>query len=83
MKKRYGWLLTLIVAAMLTAACGPGAPSPAPSDEPGESVTQEPQGTATEEPAAATEAPPVAEGDWHVLGAADAAVTIVEYTDFQ
>jgi hypothetical protein len=39
-----------------------------------------------EEPAAEADAPqdlPVNEDDWHVLGSADAEVTIVEYSDFQ
>ena len=83
MKKRYGWLLMLSVAAMLVAACGPGEPTPAPSEEPRDSATQAPQEALTKEPGTASEVPVVVEGDWHVLGSADAAVTIVEYTDFQ
>lgn len=74
MKTRYSWFLMLIVAAMLVAACGPGDATPAPG--------KEPQGPA-DQGANATEVAPVQDGDWHILGPADAAVTIVEYTDFQ
>lgn len=83
MKKRYGWLLMFSVAAMLVAACGPGEPTTAPSEETRDSATQAPQEVLTKEPSASPEIPLVAEGDWRVLGSADAAVTIVEYTDFQ
>ncbi len=74
MKTRYSWFLMLIVAAMLVAACGPGDATPAPS--------KEPQGLA-DQGATATEVAPVQDADWHILGSADAAVTIIEYTDFQ
>ena len=39
-------------------------------------------GFATTDPAPTAEVT-VDEDDWHVLGSADAAVTIVEYSDFQ
>ena len=83
MNLRYGWLMTLALAALLVAACGPMAITPTPQDGAAQDVA-----TAAPEEPAAEEATTVAElpvdgDDWHVLGSPDAEVTIVEYSDFQ
>jgi hypothetical protein len=86
----------LVIVALLVVACGPqegaltlsdqataeqsepAAAAETPSAAAVEEVKEEP----TESPASSAELPQD-EGDWHVLGAADAPVTIVEYSDFQ
>ena len=93
MRLRHGWLIALVIVARLATACGPGTVTPTPSAQ--ATATSSP----TTAPAAATSAAtqeteptpepvspaelPVDEGDWHVLGSADAAVTLIEYSDFQ
>jgi hypothetical protein len=55
--------------------------TPTPQDTPSEAGTEAPTA-----PASAQETPqemPVAADDWHALGSPDAAVTILEYSDFQ
>lgn len=85
--------MMLAIAALLVAACGPGLITPTPQDDAaaeGAVTTAPTEDTATaiqeepaaEEPAAVAELPVDAD-DWHVLGSPDAAVTIVEYSDFQ
>ena len=81
-------LLVVVVAALLLAACGPQMATV----EPGEESTSVP--AATEVQAAETPQEPasgsgsgaevvVDPNDWHAQGAADAPVTIIEYSDFQ
>jgi len=82
--KKHGWLALIVLIALLVAACGPEMATPTPQDTPSEAETEAP--TAPTAPASAQETPPempVASDDWHVLGSPDAAVTIVEYSDFQ
>ncbi|MFN2244080.1 MAG: hypothetical protein ACK2U2_17425 [Anaerolineae bacterium] len=76
MRQKYGWLLGLLVVAMLVAACGPemSTPTPAPTSDGG----GEPQATAP-----GVGELPVDAGDWHLLGSPDAPVTMIEYSDFQ
>lgn len=96
MGKRYGWFVALLVVLLVVAACGPQMATPTPVEEaaPGEAlpsatVAKSAEATPTEvaaEPTEEAEPPadlPVAEGDGHILGSPDAAVTIVEYSDFQ
>lgn len=98
MNVKVGWLIVLVLVALLAVACGPetAAPTlPAPATEeevvaesPTEtSFVEEIAPTEEQEPAEETEQPsaelPVDEDDWHVLGSPDAPVTIVEYSDFQ
>jgi hypothetical protein len=94
MGKKHSWLITLVILALLVAACGPTMATPTPGEETpsGDSssgtasleetptAAQEP--TPTKPPAAGGELP-VDENDWHVLGSPDALVTIVEYSDYQ
>jgi hypothetical protein len=88
MKFKYGWLIVLVVAALLASACGPQEVAPTLGEvataEKAETavVGEEPTEEADDEPAASTELP-IDEGDWHVLGEPDAPITIVEYSDFQ
>ena len=94
MVKRSSWLIALLVVAFLSAACGSEMAPPTPSAEsaytsPSATVadasppaTAEDAGETPESPAARAELP-VDSDDWHVLGSPEAAVTIVEYSDFQ
>ena len=95
MGKRFGWLIVLLVGALLVAACGPEMATPTPSTgsadtSPSATVAEaSPPATAEEagetpesQPAAPAELPVDAD-DWHVLGSPDAPVTIVDYSDFQ
>jgi protein-disulfide isomerase len=93
MTQKHGWLVVLVLVALLVAACGPQMATPTPSEEvaASDSPTDAPVGktpTATEEqePTQEPQAPadlPVNPDDWHVLGSPDAPVTIIEYSDFQ
>jgi hypothetical protein len=95
MSRKHGWLLMLVVVALLVAACGPEMATPTPrvmgdsessstAAPTGETAELEPTASETEEvkPSASPELP-VAADDWHVLGSSDAPVTIIEYSDFQ
>jgi hypothetical protein len=94
MKKRYAWLVSLLVIAVLVAACGPQMATPTPEDVAvvGDGPTEEAPTAAAQEDtptATATEAQSeelgslVQSDDWHILGSADAPVTIVDFSDFQ
>jgi len=97
MNRKHGWLVALVAVALLVAACGAGMATPTPGDkEAGGSATATvPTGNATatvpagNATAAVPTQPSVSVGllvdpnDWHVLGSADAPVTLVEYSDFQ
>ncbi len=95
MSKTYGWLLLLVVMAMLVAACGPqmatsttgsqGNTNSSPTTAPAAQATEpDPASSETEsaKPSASGEWPVDAD-DWRVLGSPDAPVTIFEYSDFQ
>jgi protein-disulfide isomerase len=95
MGKRFGWLVVLLVAALLVAACGPEMATPTPSTESADTspsapvaeasspATAEEAGETPESQSAAPAELPVDAEDWHVLGSPDAPVTIVDYSDFQ
>jgi protein-disulfide isomerase len=83
MVRRHVWLLILVAAALLVAACGPEMITPtAPTEAAVRVESTEDQEATTADPEPAAEVP-VDEDDWRVLGSADAPVTIVEYSDFQ
>jgi len=82
MKLRHNWLVALLVAVLLVAACGSEKATqtkkPPAETEPAPPAAVEPT-SEPKEPAP----PPLSEGDGLVLGSPDAPVTIVEYSDFQ
>jgi protein-disulfide isomerase len=91
MKSSSVWCLVLVIGALLVAACGPQMAT----SQPGEEASSTPASlSATEAPPATQESPSegavsgseydvVDPDDWHVQGAAEAPVTIVEFSDFQ
>jgi protein-disulfide isomerase len=97
MNKRQGWLIALLVVALLVAACGPQMATPTPAEKTAdkEAATEAPAAetpdkapTTVEEEKPTQEANPtagstVSSDDWRVLGSPDAPVTIIEYSDFQ
>jgi protein-disulfide isomerase len=95
MTRRHGWLIALVLAALLVAACGPQMATPTVKAPEGNvTPTNVADGGPTQvvptaAPTATSVEPvdvaklPVDPADWHALGAADAKVTIVEYSDFQ
>jgi protein-disulfide isomerase len=85
MYRRHVWMLAPVAVALLIAACGPEMITPT---APSESAPAVAESTQVQEEESTTEPEPTAnlqadEDDWHVLGSADAPVTIVEYSDFQ
>jgi protein-disulfide isomerase len=88
MKRKHGWLVALVAAALLVAACGPAMSTPTPgatatSAATATAVSSQPtQSTQPTQPAVSV-ASLVDPSDWHVLGSADAPVTLIEFTDFQ
>jgi protein-disulfide isomerase len=94
MGKRHGWLIALVLMALLVAACGPTMATPTPGGETPSGDTSSGMASVQKTPTAAQEATPterpssggelqVDEDDWHVLGSPDALVTIVDYSDYQ
>jgi hypothetical protein len=95
MKRQQGWLIALAVAALLVSACGPQMATPTPKvAQAGPTATGLGQETTATAVAVPTQAQPTAkpldvtklpvdENDWHAIGPADAAVTVIEYSDFQ
>jgi protein-disulfide isomerase len=95
MNRKKGWLAALSIVALLVVACGPTMTTPTPSGNPdsGETPTTAPAANTPAPAVAPTQTPtaeavlpddlPVSSDDWHVLGSADANVTIIEYSDYQ
>ena len=94
MNRKHGWLVVLVAVALLVAACGPAMSTPTPGAAATSATTATVGTTATavsSQPTQSTQptrpavsvASLVDPGDWHVLGSADAPVTLIEYTDFQ
>jgi PBP1b-binding outer membrane lipoprotein LpoB len=88
MTKRHSWFLVVAIVALLVGACAPQElATPTTVDEETPQATAAPTGE-TSLPTTPPELPssdeyPVAEDDWHVLGAPDAPVTMLEFSDFQ
>jgi protein-disulfide isomerase len=76
MRSKITWLLVLVLAALLVAACGPTMATAVPSE-----ATLAP--TAEEATLHTVGSESQGADDWHVQGASSAPVTIVEYSDFQ
>lgn len=95
MKRTRMWFIALVAVLALATACGPQMASPTArtaTDAPGTAPTQAPsvgqtpvvtQPAATALPTVDTGSLPVDPNDWRALGPADAAVTVIEYSDFQ
>jgi protein-disulfide isomerase len=88
MKRKHSWFIALLVAVLLVSACGPEMTTPTPSntdsaEKPAATATQAKETAGSMPTSAAAGELPVDASDWHVLGSADAPVTIVEYSEFQ
>lgn len=88
----------LAVIALLAAACGPELPTSTPGAALGDATAGAPTAAPTvaattpaTKPSTTVPTPtpagtgtlPVDQNDWHVLGSADAPVTMIEYSEFQ
>jgi protein-disulfide isomerase len=88
MNRKHGLLVALVAVALLVAACGPGMATPTPGATEASVSTAAAVPTQPAQPIQPTQLVvsadlPVDPGDWHVLGSADAPVTLIEYSDFQ
>ena len=86
MSKKHTWFVAFIVVAFLLAACGPEMATPTARAPETTATSPEATGAADATPTAGGVSPgdlPVDPNDWRTLGAPDAPVTIVEYSDFQ
>jgi hypothetical protein len=81
MSKRYRWPVVLVVLALLVTACGPVTSTPAETED--AVVGGSPTEAAPTSETVGSGGSPVDSNDWRVLGSEKAAVTIVEYSDFQ
>ena len=89
MSRKHGWLIVLVVLSLLAVACGPEMPTSVPTE--GAAAVESPTAaaaaktptTAQKEEPATPVGQSVASGDAHILGSADATVTMIEYSDFQ
>ncbi len=91
MDLKRGWLMTLLIAVLLMAACGPemATPTSGPTETAKSPATSVPSSVPSVEASPAPTVEPVSLAelvdaeDWHILGSPDAPVTVVEYSDFQ
>jgi protein-disulfide isomerase len=91
MNRKHGSLVALVAVALLVAACGPGMATPTPGATEASVSTAAAVPTQPIQPTQPTQPTqlvvsadlPVDPSDWHVLGSADAPVTLIEYSDFQ
>ncbi|HSJ52273.1 MAG TPA: hypothetical protein VLC52_00885 [Anaerolineae bacterium] len=86
MSNRHGWMIFVTLVALLLAACGPEmstptAGVPAPTATSAEAAETAPATSQAE--VVPPEDLPVDPDNWRALGAPDAPVTIIEYSDFQ
>jgi len=78
------WLIAMVAVLTFATACGPQMITPTPkaaTAEPTPAVGSTPAATALPTVDAGTL--PVDPNDWHAIGPVDAAVTLIEYSDFQ
>ncbi len=86
MSRKHSWLITLLAVVLLAVACGPEMATPTPGTKPADTSpppTTVARGETPEAQPSPSDEVPEGADDWHVLGAPDAPVTIIEYSDFQ
>lgn len=87
MNRTYPWVTALMALMLVIAACGPQMATPTLRASPSAPETAAAPAPTQTGPSAVGPSfyadLPVDPNNWHVLGSADALVTIVEYSDFQ